>query len=825
MTTFSDLAAPVVAKGYPVFPLMPDKRPHTSHGFKDATTDAIRIADWAKRWPDALVGVPTGKASGLFVLDVDVKNGKDGFETLMEKDWDLPVTRVHRTKNGGGAHFLFRAPESFSLKSSAGSLGAGLDTRGDGGYIVWWPAHGGEVNNAETVADVPPCLVNALQEPASRRPAAVREETTGEGITEGGRNDALFRLAASLRGKGLTVGAIEAALQVENTEKCAPPLSADEVRKIALSTGRYVEGTSPGERCAYGSGEFEVSPSGVVFIGTDKHGERLPALWICSALRVRAMTRDAKSGEWGRWLEWTDKDNVRHHWAMPLELLQGDGIDVRRELVRLGLTISANKNARDLLTTFLQVWPVEDRARCVDRLGWHGGVFVTPEHSIGQDNERVVFQNVHAIEPAFSVAGSTDEWRESVGRLAAGNSRLVFALSVAFAGALADLVGEDSGGFHFRGTSSSGKTTALKVAASVWGSPSAYPRLWRATANGLEGLAALHNDGLLILDELSQIDPREAGEAAYLLANGQGKARASRTGTARQSARWRMLFLSAGEESLTALMARAGRKVNAGQEIRLADLDADAGGGMGAFQVLHEHPTPAAFALACKDAATKHHGAVGLAWLHHVVADRTRLVDFIADGIMAFVADVVPKDAGGQVQRVARRFGLVAMAGELASGSHAEGPPGGYGLTGWAAGEATVAARKCFATWMEGFGGVGNREERAMLSQIRAFFEAHGASRFALLDDDFVARDRTIVNRVGFIRTKADGSREFLVLPEAFRKEVCAGYDQKVAIRALVAAGCLLPADGRHNAQRVRIPGLGSPRCYVISDRIWEVDE
>ena len=49
------------------------------------------------------------------------------------------------------------------------------------------------------------------------------------------------------------------------------------------------------------------------------------------------------------------------------------------------------------------------------------------------------------------------------------------------------------------------------------------------------------------------------GEAAYLLANGQGKARASRTGAARQSARWRLLFLSAGEESLSALMTQAGR--------------------------------------------------------------------------------------------------------------------------------------------------------------------------------------------------------------------------------------------------------------------------
>jgi uncharacterized protein (DUF927 family) len=67
------------------------------------------------------------------------------------------------------------------------------------------------------------------------------------------------------------------------------------------------------------------------------------------------------------------------------------------------------------------------------------------------------------------------------------------------------------------------------------------------------------DDGLLILDELSQIDPREAGEATYLLANGPGKTRASRTGTVRQSSRWSLFFLSAGEESLMALMAKSGR--------------------------------------------------------------------------------------------------------------------------------------------------------------------------------------------------------------------------------------------------------------------------
>ena len=560
----------------------------------------------------------------------------------------------------------------------------------------------------------------------------------------------------------------------------------------------------------YGGGRFEVSPHGVFFIGTDKDGNELPPRWICSRLDVIAMTRDAKSGEWGRLLEWRDDDRVRHQWAMPLELLQGDGSEVRRELARLGLSIAPGKGARDLLSSFLQVWPVQARARCVERLGWHGAVYVTPAESIGQDDEIVVFQNAHALEPAFSTTGTAEEWRDSVAALAAGNSRLVFALSVAFAGALADVAGEDSGGFHLRGGSSTGKSSILRAAASVWGDPSAYPRLWRATANGLEGLAALHNDGLLILDELSQIDPREAGEAAYLLANGQGKVRASRTGAARQSARWRLLFLSAGEESLTALMARAGRKTNAGQEIRLADIESDAGAGMGAFEALHDQPSPAALALAVKDAAIRYHGAAGIEWLRRIVADRSMLSGFIADGIRQFVEEHTPADAAGQVLRVARRFALVAAAGELAT--H-------YGLTGWTEGEAINAARKCFDVWLESFGGTGNREERAMLSQVRAFFEAHGASRF---EDVTATTDQRIPNRAGFYRTDANGEREFMVLPESFKRDVCQGFDTKAVTAVLLKAGWLAPGEGSRATQKPRLPGFGPTRCYVFTGRMWE---
>lgn len=561
--------------------------------------------------------------------------------------------------------------------------------------------------------------------------------------------------------------------------------------------------------CEYAGGHFKLSDKGVTFNGTDKDGNQLPPRWICSPLYIVAKTRDAKSGEWGRLLEWQDDDGVSHQWAMPLALLQGDVSDVRRELARLGLAISPNKLARDLLTSYLQVVPVETRARCVDKLGWYGDVFVTANGTVGNTDEKVVFQNTNAIEPTLSCSGSAEEWLNSIGRLASGNSRLIFAIATAFAPSLAKLAGEDSGGFHLRGLSSSGKSTALKVAASVWGNPKSYCRLWRSTSNGLEGLAALHNDGLLLLDELSQIDPREAGEAAYLLANGQGKTRASRAGTAKQSASWTLFFLSAGEESLTALMAKAGQRTNAGQEIRLADIEADAGAGMGLFETIHNQISPAAMALTLKESTSQYYGAVGMAWLEKIVANRQTILPAISNMTRQFIDKVINQEATGQATRVARRFALVATAGELATQ---------FGLTGWQRGESFQAAHKCFQSWQETFGIEGNREDRAIMAQVRAFFETYGTSRF---DNVREPNNERIINRAGFYKTDDAGFRVYMVLPEVFKNELCKGFESRMVTRLLLNAGWLMPAPDGKASHKPRIRGVGTPRVYVFTDKIW----
>lgn len=125
---------------WPVFPCQPDKRPYTEHGFKDATLEPRQILEWWRCWPDALVAIPTGDASGVVVIDIDCKHAeKNGFKSLEAAGVRLPATWLVRTRSGG-AHMYFRAPHP-SLRSGAnirmfGREVAGVDLRASGGYAI-----------------------------------------------------------------------------------------------------------------------------------------------------------------------------------------------------------------------------------------------------------------------------------------------------------------------------------------------------------------------------------------------------------------------------------------------------------------------------------------------------------------------------------------------------------------------------------------------------------------------------------------------------------------------------------------------------------------
>lgn len=556
--------------------------------------------------------------------------------------------------------------------------------------------------------------------------------------------------------------------------------------------------------------------NGVLFHEFDHHGEPLPPKRICSHLEITALTRNQNSENWGRLLEFNDKDGVHHQFALPMELMSGDGNEYRKELLRLGLEIESGRSIYPRLDTYIKTANPEFRAICTDRIGWHKTAFILPNKTIGKSKEHVIFQSAQAVHHHFNQNGSLEDWQNKISRYCVGNSRLIFALSAAFAAPLLHLLGDESGGFNFVGPSSCGKTTALKVAASIWGSPD-YVQRWRATANGLEGIAHMHNDALLVLDELAQVDPKDAGDVAYMLANGQGKVRAQKNGFARASMNWRILFLSAGEVGLAEHMNEANKRSRAGQEVRLADIPADAGKDLGMFETLHELSSGEDLSNVLNQGVSEVYGIAGITWLGvltDIVGDPSKIF-YLKKLQKKFIEEILPPNASSQVRRVATRMGLIAAAGEYATAMD---------ITGWPSMAAQSAVKACFEAWVAQRGGIDNQELIQTLSQVRAFFEANGESQFTKWDEGSLFKTQIKTrDRAGFYKTYQDQT-EYYVFTEAYERRICQGLNKRNVTKILANLGWIKLDKDNKPYHSVRLPEMGSVRCYIFTPKMWDSD-
>jgi len=519
--------------------------------------------------------------------------------------------------------------------------------------------------------------------------------------------------------------------------------------------------------------------------------------WICSPLHVDAITFDDQSNNFGRLLRFKPTVGAWREWSMPMELLAGSGEELRAILLSMGVVI--DPNARQLFAQYLLAQTPKTKMYCVTRVGWCGDSFVLPDVVIGPNAAKVIFQSAERTHDEYTQKGTLLGWQTDIAARAIGNRLLALGLSAGFAGPLLAKCNAEGGGLHFVGDSSTGKTTAVEAACSIWGGPN-FKRSWNSTANGQEGIAATLNDGLLALDEIREADPRDVGKIVYMLGNGVGKQRANRTGTARSVIRFCCMVLSSGEHTIKTTMAEAGHRINAGQAVRL--LDIPAAQTFGVWNHLHGLPSGRAFSDALKRAVATHYGHAGRDFLEKLTRDKRDFCDWLEQikALPEFIAD----GGEGQAQRAAGRFALLALAGELATE---------YGITGWPKGEATKAATEGFKLWVS-TRGERNDEQRKILEQVAGFIERHGDSRFSNENDtrDFVVRDRA-----GWYRDTGEG-REYLFTAEGMR-DCLRGFDFERALDALQEAGALPKpgADGRRSSrQRIKSRGRELTRFYMI---------
>ncbi len=325
-----------------------------------------------------------------------------------------------------------------------------------------------------------------------------------------------------------------------------------------------------------------------------------------------------------------------------------------------------------------------------------------------------------------------------------------------------------------------------------------------------------HNDSVLILDEIGQADPHDIGECVYLLSNGIAKSRMTRTGTMRAAARWRLLFFSAGEKKLSDHMGSVGQKVKGGQNVRLLEFDSDGGRGLGVFENLHDSHSGGEFADRLKRNAAEHYGEVGRAYLRYVVNHRSEVKDEINSHISAFVREHSIDGAANEVHRALQRFALTGAAGELATR---------IGLTGWDQGESLDAAARCFRSWVALRGTAGGSDVDAGLRQLRQFLQRHGGTRFVDLADPGRA---SIINCAGCKESRRptrETAYDFYIFAEAFKEEVCSGYDHAAIIKAVAHRGHLGSRENRRYSIKKQVPGLGRTRVYHILSTILDDTE
>jgi uncharacterized protein (DUF927 family) len=306
----------------------------------------------------------------------------------------------------------------------------------------------------------------------------------------------------------------------------------------------------------------------------------------------------------------------------------------------------------------------------VNAAGWHvtaaGHSFVLPSGRVFGSQSIVYAKPVSG--KRWAASGSLQQWQQEIVARAQGNSRLVFALCVAFAGSLIQIVGNaDNGGFNLHGDSSTGKTTTLLAAGSVWGfgSPAGGQiRGFNATPLGLQIAAQESSGTVLLLDELKHdLSPSDLASALYNIANVDDRATAH---TQRVEATWATFMLTTAENTIR---ARLGRFARPGLEPRLTDIEAEVAHGT-VFENTHAAASHAEFSNAIKAAAGTYYGTAGPTWVEYLAegrnTDDVALRARIAAHQTEFINAATPKGADNIVARVLVRAGLLAAAGEMA---------------------------------------------------------------------------------------------------------------------------------------------------------------
>jgi len=268
----------ILRQGFPLFPVdRSTKKPLVRwRPYQDQPPTEGDAKEWWSKWPNANIGMATGHLSGFVVIDCDSEESTTRFiENYPEAKDTLQV------QTGRGRHYYFEFEEF--IRNDAGRIfGKGIDIRGEGGFVILPPSVHSNGKIYEWLNDsdplpLPPSLKQTLTGYFKHEPGFKSGEAPSDRIRGGQRNTVLTSLAGSMRQRGMTKEAIEAALHAEKRLRCESPLSDAEVTKIAQSIARYQPDSIPSHSNPQIGKETNFNPQSAAYILARK---QQPLTWV-----------------------------------------------------------------------------------------------------------------------------------------------------------------------------------------------------------------------------------------------------------------------------------------------------------------------------------------------------------------------------------------------------------------------------------------------------------------------------------------------------------------------------------------------------------------
>lgn len=294
---------------------------------------------------------------------------------------------------------------------------------------------------------------------------------------------------------------------------------------------------------------------------------------------------------------------------------------------------------------------------------------------LGENSDFKIFPypNAKTFNYQCQPKGTLDGWKSNVAEAAKNSHYIMIGLCSALAGMCIYFTKIESGGIHIYGNSSTGKSTVLKVAASVFGD-SSYILDWNITEAAFEQQAESRNHGLLLADELILLDSNRQAAAqkmqkfVYMLGSGTGK---SRSNTFQErSASWQVVGLSNGEEALRQHASAGLMNRKDGERARFVDVPVDCDNDMGIFSSLTEGVSSSAeYAERLNENCNNYYGTAGDAFIRKILAKvNQKSSDYIASKLKHYIAEFLEKNnvgSNGLEKRIATRFALAYASGIL----------------------------------------------------------------------------------------------------------------------------------------------------------------